>query len=296
MDKSAKLPNEIKWSARQRLQFIEIMAFYTGIISRSALARAFGISDPAATKDLKLYNELAPDNLIYEPGVFGFVPSQTFTEVFADLTPSTVLPMIADNLISVENPSGESFIYGVMVEKLPLPARLPTKQVLAQIVRAIKHQQQLRVRYHSLSGRESNEYRVIEPHAMINNGLRWHVRAYSQETFDFRDFVLSRIVEAQMLDEAAESSSNYDDDWVEIVTLKLKPHPGLSEQKHLTLNYDYNMVDDIIELKVRRALVGYVLQRMAVDTTNDHSLNPNAYQLIVENRDEIEPFAGWAFL
>ncbi len=296
MDKTAKLPNEIKWSARQRLQFIEIMAFYTGIISRSALARAFGISDPAATKDLKLYNELAPDNLIYEPGVFGFVPSQTFTEVFADLTPSTVLPMIADNLISVENPSGESFIYGVMVEKLPLPARLPTKQVLAQIVRAIKHQQQLRVRYHSLSGRESNEYRVIEPHAMINNGLRWHVRAYSQETFDFRDFVLSRIVEAQMLDEAAESSSNYDDDWVEIVTLKLKPHPGLSEQKHLTLNYDYNMVDDIIELKVRRALVGYVLQRMAVDTTNDHSLNPNAYQLIVENRDEIEPFAGWAFL
>ncbi len=296
MDKTAKLPNEIKWSARQRLQFIEIMAFYTGIISRSALARAFGISDPAATKDLKLYNELAPDNLIYEPGVFGFVPSQTFTEVFADLTPSTVLPMIADNLISVENPSGESSIYGVKVEKLPLPARLPTKQVLAQIVRAIKHQQQLRVRYHSLSGRESNEYRVIEPHAMINNGLRWHVRAYSQETFDFRDFVLSRIVEAQMLDEAAESSSNYDDDWVEIVTLKLKPHPGLSEQKHLTLNYDYNMVDDIIELKVRRALVGYVLQRMAVDTTNDHSLNPNAYQLIVENRDEIEPFAGWAFL
>lgn len=296
MDKTAKLPNEIKWSARQRLQFIEIMAFYTGIISRSALARAFGISDPAATKDLKLYNELAPDNLIYEPGVFGFVPSQTFTEVFADLTPSTVLPMIADNLISVENPSGESSIYGVTVDKLPLPARLPTKQVLAQIVRAIKHQQQLRVRYHSLSGRESSEYRVIEPHAMINNGLRWHVRAYSQETFDFRDFVLSRIVEAQLLDEAAESSSNYDDDWVEIVTLKLKPHPGLSEQKHLTLNYDYNMVDDIIELKVRRALVGYVLQRMAVDTTIDHSLNPNAYQLIVENRDEIEPFAGWAFL
>lgn len=296
MEKTTKLLNEIKWSTRQRLQFIEIMAFYTGLISRSALARAFGISDPAATKDLKLYNELAPGNLIYEPGVFGFVPSQSFTEVFADLTPTTVLPMIADNLISVENPSGESSVYGVTVDKLPLPARLPTKQVLAQIVRAIKHQQQLRVRYHSLSGREGSEYRVIEPHALINNGLRWHVRAYSQETFDFRDFVLSRIVEAQLLDEAAESSSNYDDDWVEIVTLKLKPHPGLSEQKHLTLNYDYNMMNDIIELNVRRALVGYVLQRMAVDTTIDHSLNPNAYQLIVENRDEIEPFAGWAFL
>lgn len=35
---------------------------------------------------------------------------------------------------------------------------------------------------------------------------------------------------------------------------------------------------------------------MKVDTTADYSLNPNAYQLIVNNREEIEPFAGWAFL
>jgi len=24
-------------------------------------------------------------------------------------------------------------------------------------------------------------------------------------------------------------------------------------------------------------------------------LNPNAYQLVLVNRDEVEPFAGWAF-
>ena len=53
---------------------------------------------------------------------------------------------------------------------------------------------------------------------------------------------------------------------------------------------------DLIEVQVRRALIGYVLQRLAVDTTADHSMNPNAHQLIVLNRDEIEPFAGWAFL
>jgi hypothetical protein len=46
---------------------------------------------------------------------------------------------------------------------------------------------------------------------------------------------------------------------------------------------------------VRRALLGYVLQRLNVDTTPDHSLNPHAYQLMLLNRDEIEPFAAWAF-
>jgi len=293
---SAKLPNEIKWATRQRLQFIETTAYYTGIISRSALAQAFGISDPAATKDLKLYNELATGNLTYEPSVFGFVPNAEFQEIFADLSPQTVLSMFANNLTVSGNPSDDEQVYGIQVETLPLPSRLPEKPVLAQIIRAIKSGSQLRMDYHSLSSRESNEQRIIEPHALINNGLRWHIRAYSHDTYDFRDFVLSRIKQASLLSEPAESSPDYDDDWMEIISIKLQPHPKLNKKNRLTLKYDYNMVNDTIELNVRRALVAYVLQRMSVDTTADYSLNPNAYQLVVVNRDEIEPFAGWAFL
>lgn len=296
MEKIAKLPNDIKWATRQRLQFIEVTAYYTGIISRSTLAEAFGISDPAATKDLKLYNELAPNNLIYNPALFGFIPAETFKPLLTNLEPINVLPMIANNLLAIDNPANNDRLYGITIDKLPLPTRLPNKEVLSQIIRAIRNNSQLSMNYYSLSSRDSKEQRIIEPHAIINNGLRWHVRAYSQDTYDFRDFVLSRIADAKMLSQTAESSAQYDDDWMEIISIKLKPHPELNEKQHLTLKYDYNMTNDIIELKVRRALVGYVLQRMAVDTTADHSLNPNAYQLVVVNRDEIEPFAGWAFL
>jgi hypothetical protein len=296
VENPARLPAEIKWATRQRLQFIEIMAYYTGLISRSTLARAFGISDAAATKDLKLYNEYTPDNLTYNPALFGFEPNDNFQPVFSELSPATVLPMIAENLISVDNPSGDTNVYGIGVEKLPLPGRLPDRRVLAQIVRAIRGRRQLRMVYHSLTERDSKQQRIIEPHALINNGLRWHVRAYSQDTFDFRDFVLSRIGEAELLDSPAESDPQFDDDWVEQVNIKLMPHPGLIDKQRLSLQYDYNMRDNLIELRVRRALVGYLLHRMAVDTTADYSLNPNAYQLVVVNRDEIEPFAGWAFL
>ncbi|RKZ44580.1 MAG: WYL domain-containing protein, partial [Gammaproteobacteria bacterium] len=90
--------NEIKWAARQRLQYIELMAYYTGVITRSDIARAFGISDAAATKDLKFYNDIAPENLLYKHNVFGFVPTSAFKEVFADLSPAVVLPMIEANL------------------------------------------------------------------------------------------------------------------------------------------------------------------------------------------------------
>ncbi len=291
-----KMRLDVKWATRQRLQYIEIMAYYTGVVTRSDVAKAFDISDAAATKDLKLYGQLAPDNLLYKHTVFGFVPSESFREVFADLAPAQVLPMLAANLTANSSPDIISSVYGIPVETLPLPHRLPDKRIVAQILRAIKTRSQLQAVYYSLSDRESRESRILEPHALVNTGLRWHVRAYNTTTYDFRDFVLSRFIEAQRLDVLAESSAAYDDDWSEVVTLQLSPHPRLAARKRASLLIDYQGKDEVIEFQVRRALIGYVLQRLGVDTSADHSLNPEAYQLIVLNRDEIEPFAGWAFL
>jgi len=249
------------------------------------------------TKDLKLYNDLAPGNLEYNPSLFSFVPSTNFDEVFADLNPHTVLSMFAQNLLSVDNPSGNEPIYGISVEDIPFPVRLPQKSVLAPLIQAMKNTTQLKVNYHSLSTSDAQQQmRIIEPHALVNNGLRWHVRAYDHQHYDFRDFVLSRFTQTEKLNIEAESSQNYDDEWMEYVTLKLQAHPKLSGKQRLALSYDYDMKDGVIELNVRRALVGYLLQQMKVDTTNDFSLNPNSHQLIVANRDEIEPFAGWAFM
>lgn len=298
MTNKVKMLNEIKFSTRQRLQFIEVMAYYTGMISRSMLARAYGISDPAATKDLKLYNDLAPDNLEYNPSLFGFVPSAQFDEVFADLSPQTILAMFSHNLLSVDNPCGAQPIYGISVEALPLPARLPEKIVLAQIIRAMKAGTQLEVEYHSLSHSNDNadKRRIIEPHALINTGLRWHVRAYNHKDYDFRDFVLSRFTHAQQLATSAESSQDYDDEWMEQVELIIEPHPGLNQKQRTALSYDYAMQDGRITLQVRRALAAYLLQQLKVDTSADHSLNPSAHQLVLANRDEVEAIAGWSFI
>ena len=287
---------DIKWNTRQRLQYIELMAYYTGVITRSDVARTFAISDAAATKDLKLYSDLAPDNLIYKHSVFGFVPGPAFSEVFVDLSPEVALPLIAANLPGMSGPNEGSLIYGINCERLPLPTRLPDKAILTQITRAVRHHQKLKINYQSLSDRDAGNERIIEPHALINTGLRWHVRAYSEDTFDFRDFVLSRITAAGMLDQEFESSADYDDDWVEMTTLRLGPHPQLSEKKRLGLLIDYKAENDVIELPVRRALLAYALHRLSVDTSKDHSLNPNVYQLVLLNRDEIEPYAGWAFM
>jgi hypothetical protein len=290
-----KMHLDVKWATRQRLQYIEIMAWYAGAVTRSDVAKAFGLSDPAATKDLKLYGDLAPGNLVYNHSVFGFVPAAGFAAVFADLAPAAALPVIAANLAVANGPYGADLIYGLPTASLPLPARLPAAPTLAQITRAIHGRRKLRVSYRSLSGRDSQGARILEPHTLVNTGLRWHVRAYSEDSCDFRDFVLSRIVAAECLETPAESGEQYDDDWVERVDMKLAPHRGLDAARRESLLFDYGAAGEVIEVNVRRALLGYVLQRLGVDTTPEHSLNPNAYQLMLLNRDEIEPFAAWAF-
>jgi len=295
MSAKEKMRLDVKWASRQRLEYIEIMAYYTGVISRSEVAEAFGISDAAATKDLKLYNDLAPDNLIYKHSVFGFVPAPDFQEVFADLSPARILPMMASNQAVAGGPYGDEAIYGIQLAELPLPSRLPPKAVLAQITRAIRGHNKLAVSYHSLSNRDSTRERTLEPHSLVNTGLRWHVRAYSDETYDFRDFVLSRFEKANCLDELAESNQQYDDDWVETVNLQLSPHPRLDKNKQASLLLDFGAENEVIVITVRRALIAYVLQKLGVDTSEDHSMNPNAYQLVLMNRDEIEPFAAWVF-
>ena len=291
-----KMRLDVKWATRQRLQYIEILAWYGGVVARSDVAKAFGISDAAATKDLKLYSDLAPGNLVYQHSVFGFVPNAAFSPVFADLSPAAVLPVIAANLAVANGPYGTESVYGLSTTSLPLPARLPSQAILAQITRAIRGQRQLRVNYRSLSGRDGQAERILEPHTLVDTGLRWHVRAYSAATCDFRDFVLSRIVAAECLDTPAESGVQYDHDWVETVSLRLAPHAGLDAARRESLLMDYAATGDgTIEVNVRRALLGYVLQRLNVDTTPDHRMNPDACQLMLLNRDEIEPFAAWAF-
>ena len=291
----AVLHADVKWATRQRLQFIEILAWYTGVVTRSAVARAFGNSDAAATKDLKLYNDLAPGNLIYNHNVFGFVPHERFQPLFADLSPAAVLPMLASNLAVTNGPYGAEPIYGVATAALPLPTRLPNRDTLAQITRAIHRRSKLRIQYRSLSDQDSAQDRIVEPHTLVDTGLRWHMRAYQKASYDFRDFVLSRISEAECLDTPAESNRQYDDDWVEYVSLRLAPHVGLDAAQRASLLLDYGASDEVVEINVRRALLGYLLQRLNIDTTPDHSLNPHAYQLMLLNRDEIEPFAAWAF-
>jgi len=71
--------------------------------------------------------------------------------------------------------------------------------MLAQVTRAIYRRKVLEIKYLSLSS--GYKARQIAPHALVDNGKRWHVRAFDRENNRFSDFVINRIQFAHALDE-----------------------------------------------------------------------------------------------
>ena len=160
------------------------------------------------------------------------------------------------------------------------PSRLthPDLDVLASVTRAIHQECPLGIEYHSISsGRTERE---IVPFALIDNGLRWHVRAFDRKSQAFRDFVITRIkcpVVLKGQPVAPHEMSDQDIQWTRIVELELVPHPD--QPRPEITEMDYGMRDGVLRMNLRASTVGYILRKWSVDCSPDHSLRGHEYRL-----------------
>ena len=266
----------------ERLSYIDFCANYLGTIGRIDVVNRFRISDAAASKDLAAYIDIAPNNLKYDFKTRTHRTTQKFKPLF-DFTVTQVLKALSTG-------------FGDTLEQIPTPIipsataielNHPESRTLSQISRAIYLKKYCAITYHSLSSGETE--RKIAPFAIINSGLRWHVRAFDQKSEEFRDFVFTRILSAKVLPEdlKQEHSSINDDKWNQEITLELAPHPSNIEEKK-AIELDYRMIGGTKDIKVRKAIAGYVLRHWNVDCTEDHRLDGKHFQLWLENRNKID--------
>ena len=146
------------------------------------------------------------------------------------------------------------------------------------MTRAIHQECPLGIEYHSISsGRTERE---IVPFALIDNGLRWHVRAFDRKSQEFRDFVITRIKRPVVLKGqpvAPHEMSDEDIQWTRIVELELVPHPD--QPRPEITKMDYSMQGGALRMKLRAATVGYILRKWSVDCSPDHSLRGYEFRL-----------------
>lgn len=257
---------------RERLAYIEFRLYFLGEIGRPDLAGRFGVAPAGATRDLALYRVIAPHNIEFDGSSKVYRIGKAFSPIF-EHAPQRVLSALS-----------LGFGDGVNAELKPLlpsesPAALsnPKMEVLASICRAIHSKRPVAIHYHSMSSGKSE--RVIVPFALVDTGLRWHVRAFDRKSCDFRDFVLTRIEQPTLLNEEPLSHERPDNDiqWTRIVELDLVPHPRLGHPEIIRM--DYGMADGSLRMRVRAAVAGYMLLRWSVDASPDHSLKEEQYRL-----------------
>lgn len=265
---------------RERLAFIDFNLQYFGQVARADLIQRFQTGLAACTRDLASYKELAPQNLVLSHTTKSYHRLESFIPLFehnAESILSALCRGFGDGLSSGIQPSG----YCQDVTRLIHPS----SEIIATIMRAITSKLAIECQYTSLTSGTTSK--VLVPHSIVNNGARWHVRAFDRTKQQFRDFVTTRIECPKILQSLIkpEESADKDTQWQTIYDIILTPHPKLKYPKAIEL--DYAMENGQLKLEVRAALLGYLLRQWNVDCTDEACLDNNEYQLWLQNKQSV---------
>ncbi|MDC9508995.1 WYL domain-containing protein [Pseudoalteromonas sp. Angola-4] len=277
--------DKLNYAQRERLAFIDFCSQFTGQISRADLITHFGIGLASSSRDLTLYKELAPSNLELKHEDKQYYRTNEFQPVFTH-NPEAVLTSLCrgfgDGLSNGSQPSNHCFDATRLIH--------PYSEVIATLMRAINSKKVVRCDYVSLSSGEGE--REIVPHSIANNGLRWHVRAFDCKNNEFRDFVCTRLQNVSEIVQAVSDNQLAANDmsWNNILNVELSVHPSIKHKKAIEL--DYNMIDGVLRLEVREALLGYLMRQWNVDCTKNASLVGDEYHLWLSNINELENVAS----
>ena len=279
----------LRWGVEQKLQFIEFRLFWEGHVNRSDLIDKFSVSQNQASGDLNRYIALAPDNMVYDKSGKTYLRSSSFSPLFLKLDATQYLSQVrsvAEGIVAAEDAWIGNF---PAFDAAPSPARGIDPVVLRSIVIAIRRREAIHILYQSMSAPDP-EWRWISPHALAFDGFRWHARSYCEKSGEFRDFVISRVMEVRQTRPAA-NQSIADRAWDEIVELHIGPHPALSPNQRRVVELDYGMDNGQAMIPVRRTLLYYALKRLGLDT-DPAARRPQDQQIVLLHADKVAHLNG----
>jgi hypothetical protein len=266
---------------KDRLAFIDFSLQFFGHVARTDLIQRFKTGLAASTRDFSAYKELAPLNLILRHQTKSYHRTDDFQAVFkhdAEVILTSLSRGFGNGISTGVQPSEQCFDAVRLIH--------PCVAIIASIMRAIHNKQGIKCGYVSVSSGETE--RALVPHSIINNGHRWHVRAYDRKRNSFRDFVSTRFTFVDLIQGPVHTheASPYDQQWQQIVNIVLVPHPKLKQSKAIEM--DYNMSDGKLSIQLRTAVAAYVLRQWQVDCSADQTESDKGCQLALANHEVLE--------
>jgi predicted DNA-binding transcriptional regulator YafY len=283
----------IKPSQRKRYEFIEFQLMWDGTVGRKILTEKFEISPQQATLDLTSYLDLEPKNMAYDPRQRTYIARSGFRPAFIKGEAAEYLQHL-EMLHHGYRSSDEVWPASVPeFDAVAASTRKTDPDILKAVLRAIRDRHCIEVMYVSLSS-ESDSPRCLYPHAIASDGHRWHMRSFDGDKNRYSDFVLSR-VEKVATNADNDQELPEDEEWTNIVDLRLQPDPALSDRQRERLEIEYDMSKGELLLKVRQAMLFYYLRFYGFnphDVEEGMIRNKSSFSLSIKNLEEVDECIG----
>jgi hypothetical protein len=283
-----------------RLQHLEQLLLWEGRLRRSRLIKLHGLGEVRASEWLRELREAHPDWVRWDSRERSyFATPEAYREAKATEAAAAIgghgggvagggAPLLAGGAVPyIFMAAGQSF---PAISVLPWEFARPEPQVFAALRMAIEDGACVRFAYRSMGTPEPHD-RIVEPHALVRAGRRWHVRGYCPQKEDFRDFVLGRMASVVRLGQERVASPEDDRAWNTLVQVRLQAHPALSRGQEEVVRMEYFAGTSARVETCRGALVPYFVQEVRAATDLDRQRPPD-FQLAVANLQACQP---WLF-
>ena len=274
----------LRWGVRRRLEFIDFRLFWDGRFNRRDMSETFGISAQQASVDIRQYEKVAPNNLAYDRATKAYKRTEHFAPAFIGQTIDRYLLQ----LVAIENQwmrTEDTWFDNIPpLDVVTLGSRPTDPAVLLSVLDAVHNRLEIDIEYASLSG-AMDPSRTIAPHALAHGSGRWHIRSWSRDHNNFRDYNLNRI---RVVTDSRPSAIDpaLDFEWVHEINLVIVPNPKLSKKQQGAVAAEYGMTDGRLVRPCRLSLSFYLMTMYNFDV-KPGLLNPEKQQLILQNRDEV---------
>jgi len=270
----------------QRLAFIHNVVGWEGQINATHIATKFQLSRQAASGILKQYREKFPTYLVYDSSQKAYLATPDFNATFIHTSSYNSLSQYLTAIDLASDDTNNLLSNSIIEVEAPLRNINPLQ--IRPILRAIREQLRIDIGYISLSSPNYLD-RIIQPHALIFDGLRWHVRAFCNKNNQFRDFTLSRFNGEATFEGKATHHALDDEKWNTIVDVVIEADPRFSDQQKSIIEKDFQMQQGQKIIPTRGALVNYLLRRLHIDSYKN---SPEEQQIVLtrESRHAITPY------
>lgn len=272
---------KIGFAQRQRLTYIESVAYWEGRIDRPRVCGAFNVSENHVTKDFRLYKDAFPGNIRYDERERAYLALPRFKPRIGKGSPEEYLALLRSQAEFGDGTVLSPGASGILVDVVPaLKSRL-APAILNAVTRAISARTGLTISYQSRN-RSNPAQRCVWPHALAFSGTRWHARAWDDERQTFIDLVLQRILSAAPLRKPAPCGPESDAEWTNLVDLDVIPSKQLSPGQAAVVAQEFGMSPAgrgwVWKVRLRQCLAGYFIYLHRLDLEKDP-------QRLIELRD-----------